>query len=125
LKALPVSKPDLPAVRGFYMYVLECTDGSLYAGYTIALASRLACHQLGKASKYTRTRRPVVMRAWWEFGTQREAMQAEWAFKALSRSRKLDQLTSQRPPALCTTAKLREEAPVMRVKRRVRVDNES
>jgi putative endonuclease len=84
----------LPGDRGYYMYVLACSDHSLYAGYTVDLPRRLACHQAGKASKYTRTRLPVQVRAWWSFPTQRAAMQAEVAFKALSRAEKLRRLKS-------------------------------
>jgi putative endonuclease len=107
------------------MYVLACADGSLYGGYTVELARRLACHQSGKASKYTRCRLPIEMKAWWEFATQREAMQAEWAFKALPRSRKLALLTSERPPTLNTKSLLGEEPREVRFKRQAKVNNES
>jgi putative endonuclease len=71
------------------MYVLRCADGSLYTGYTIDVARRLGQHQAGRASRYTRTRRPVAIAGWWAFEDKRAAMQAEWAFKRLSRSEKL------------------------------------
>ncbi|MDB5101552.1 MAG: putative endonuclease [Cyanobacteria bacterium RYN_339] len=89
--------PALPPERGFYMYVLRCADGSLYAGYTVDLPRRLATHQAGKASKYTRVRRPVQVDAWWAFETQREAMRAEIAFKALPRPVKLRRITENWP----------------------------
>ena len=46
---------------GFYFYVLYCSDQTLYGGYTVNLAQRIACHNQGKGAKYTRpsTRRPV------------------------------------------------------------------
>jgi putative endonuclease len=87
----------LPPERGYYMYVLRCADGSLYAGYTVDLPRRLATHQAGRASKYTRARLPVEVGAWWAFPTQREAMQAEWAFKALSRREKLGHMAGNPP----------------------------
>jgi len=43
------------------LYILECRDGSFYTGITNNLERRLKMHQDGKASRYTRTRRPVEM----------------------------------------------------------------
>ena len=71
------------------MYVLRCADGSLYTGYTIDVERRLAQHQAGTASRYTRARRPVAMVGWWQFDGRSEALQAEAAFKRLSRTEKL------------------------------------
>ena len=72
-----------------FMYVLRCADGSLYTGYTIDMERRLAQHQAGKASRYTRARRPVSLVGWWQFEDKVSAMQAEAAFKRLTRREKL------------------------------------
>lgn len=45
--------------REWFVYILECADGSLYTGITNDLQRRLERHALGKASRYTRTRLPV------------------------------------------------------------------
>ena len=37
----------------YYVYILECSDGTLYTGITNDLTKRLNTHSLGKASKYT------------------------------------------------------------------------
>ena len=71
-----------------YFYVLECADGSYYAGYTNDVNKRLRTHNDGKGAKYTRGRRPVVLRYVEEYQTKTEAMQAEYRFKQLSRSTK-------------------------------------
>lgn len=71
-----------------YFYVLECADGSYYAGYTNDLNKRVNTHNDGKGAKYTRGRRPVVLRYVEEYQTKTEAMQAEYRFKQLSRSTK-------------------------------------
>ena len=42
-----------------YAYLLACADDSLYAGWTNDLRRRLAAHNDGSGSKYTRARRPV------------------------------------------------------------------
>lgn len=70
-------------------YVLECSDSSLYAGYTNNLEKRLAVHNAGKGAKYTRARRPVMCVYVEEFETKQQAMQAEYAFKQLTRNKKL------------------------------------
>ncbi|RST71119.1 GIY-YIG nuclease family protein [Siminovitchia acidinfaciens] len=71
-----------------YFYVLECSDGSFYGGYTVDPSRRLSEHNSGKASKYTRTRTPVTMIYKEEFDGKGEALKAEYAFKQLTRSKK-------------------------------------
>lgn len=72
-----------------YFYVLECGDGSYYAGYTNALEKRLAKHESGKGAKYTRSRGPLTLIYHESFGTKPEAMKAEYAFKQLSKAEKI------------------------------------
>ncbi len=72
----------------FYVYVLKCKDGSFYTGYTNNLKRRLKLHNEGKASKYTRSRLPVEIIAYWAHETKGEALRAEVAFKKLSKSQK-------------------------------------
>ncbi len=71
-----------------FLYVLECSDSTLYAGYTTDLDRRLRQHNEGKGAKYTRGRVPVKCIHQEEYKTKREAMQAEYAFKQLSRTNK-------------------------------------
>jgi len=72
-----------------YTYILRCADGTLYTGWTNDLERRLAAHNGGTASKYTRSRRPVELAYWESFGTKEEAMRREWHIKQLSRKDKL------------------------------------
>jgi putative endonuclease len=85
-------------VTGHFMYVLTCADGSFYAGYTAHMGKRLAAHQRGVASRYTRARRPVALEGWWAFSDKREAMQAEYAFKQLTRREKVAALAASGAP---------------------------
>ena len=71
-----------------YFYVLECKDCSFYAGYTNDLTKRLEAHNSGKGAKYTRARRPVQYIHHEQYETKREAMQAEYRFKQLTRKQK-------------------------------------
>ena len=73
---------------GNYAYILLCSDGTLYTGWTNDLDKRLASHNEGKGSKYTRTRRPVELVYWESFETKQEAMSREWHIKQLSREEK-------------------------------------
>ena len=69
-------------------YVLECKDGSYYAGYTNDLVKRMKKHNEGKGAKYTRARKPVRCIYYESFESKEEAMRAEYAFKQLSRKQK-------------------------------------
>ena len=72
-----------------YTYLLRCSDGTLYCGWTNDLEKRLAAHNAGTASKYTRSRRPVELIYFEEFGTKQEAMSREYQIKRLTRQEKL------------------------------------
>lgn len=72
-----------------YFYVLECADHSYYAGYTNDLQKRLEAHNSGKGAKYTRARGPVRVIHWEAFETKPEAMKAEYAFKQLTKAKKI------------------------------------
>ncbi|WP_427137886.1 GIY-YIG nuclease family protein [Psychrobacillus psychrodurans] len=71
-------------------YVLECKDGSYYAGYTNDLVKRINVHNAGKGAKYTRAKRPVNCIYSELYETKQEAMQAEYAFKQLTRKQKIN-----------------------------------
>lgn len=79
----------------FYIYVLECRDGTLYTGMTNDVASRLKEHNNGKGAKYTRSRLPVRLVARWGFPTRSAALRAERAFKQLPRRAKLARLAAR------------------------------
>ena len=77
-----------------YAYLLKCSDGSLYAGWTNDPERRLKAHNSGTASKYTRLRRPVEMVYLEEFETKSEAMKREAALKMMTREQKLELIKS-------------------------------
>lgn len=72
-----------------YIYMLECADGTLYTGWTNDLERRIASHNSGVASKYTRARTPVRMVYSESFETREEAMSREMRIKRLTRAQKL------------------------------------
>lgn len=71
-----------------YTYIVECSDKSLYTGWTTNLEERLAAHNQGTGAKYTRSRRPVKLVYCEEFQTKEEAMKREYAIKRLTRKDK-------------------------------------
>jgi len=73
---------------GWFVYMLECADGSLYTGITNDLERRLERHSLGKASRYTRARLPVRLVYQEPHSNRSAASQREAALKKLSRSEK-------------------------------------
>lgn len=72
-----------------YTYIVECSDGSLYTGWTNDLEHRISQHNAGAGAKYTRSRLPVRLVYYETFGTKQEAMSREWHLKQLSRKDKL------------------------------------
>jgi putative endonuclease len=66
-----------------YVYLLRCADGSLYAGAAKDLARRIAEHQAGMASRYTRSRLPVELAWWREEESWGAALRAEFRLKRL------------------------------------------
>ena len=72
-----------------YTYIVECSDGTLYTGWTNNLEKRLEAHNAGKGAKYTKTRRPVKLVYQEQFETKEEAMSREYHIKQLSRKEKM------------------------------------
>lgn len=72
-----------------YTYVVKCSDGSLYTGWTNHLKERIEAHNAGRGARYTRSRRPVKLVYYETFDTKEEAMSREWHIKQLSRAEKL------------------------------------
>ena len=73
----------------YYVYLLECADGSLYTGITTDVARRLREHQTGTASRYTRTHGALAMRYSEQQPTRAAALRREAAIKRLPRAQKL------------------------------------
>lgn len=72
-----------------YAYIVECSDGTLYTGYTNNLEKRLRAHNSGRGAKYTRSRLPVRLVYFEEFDSKKRAQSREWHIKQLSREEKL------------------------------------
>jgi predicted GIY-YIG superfamily endonuclease len=73
----------------WYIYILECSDGTLYTGITNDLDKRIAKHNAGKGAKYTRGRGPVTLRSVFKRFSKSEALKLERHIKRLPRDQKL------------------------------------
>ena len=73
----------------YYVYIVQCSDGTYYIGYTNNLSKRIKAHNEGKAgAKYTRTRRPVILKYSERFDTLSEALKREYNLKQLPKTKK-------------------------------------
>ena len=88
----------------FYTYILNCSDNTLYTGWTTNLTNRLKAHNTGKGAKYTRSRLPVTLVYYETVPTKRQALQREAAIKKLSRPQK-ERLITTNPITSMNTIK--------------------
>ena len=72
----------------WFVYILQCKDGTLYTGITNDLARRFKMHNDGKASRYTRTRRPVELLYHEPCESRTQALVRECVVKAFPRKKK-------------------------------------
>jgi putative endonuclease len=72
-----------------WTYLLRCSDGSLYCGWTVDLERRLAAHNSGRASRYTASRLPVALALALAMPDRASARREEARIKALTRAQKL------------------------------------
>jgi predicted GIY-YIG superfamily endonuclease len=87
---VPVDNPGMPAEPAlWYLYLLECRNGSYYAGISNDVDARFQAHLAGKGAKYTRANPPVKVLAMRAYPDRAAASKAEWQLKRQPRERKL------------------------------------
>ena len=84
----------MPEPREWYLYVISCSDNTLYTGITTNVERRLIEHNRSRGAVYTASRVPVVLLAAWVYPNRSVATRAERAMKRRPRARKL-QLIAQ------------------------------
>jgi len=72
----------------YHVYILQCRDGSLYAGIAKDLKKRMDAHAAGRGSKYVRSRLPFSLVYSEKFNDRMGAAQREAEIKAMSKARK-------------------------------------
>jgi putative endonuclease len=78
----------------WHVYIIECSDGSLYTGITNDLEKRITAHNDGRGAKYTKSRRPVRLRYSEPAADRKNASQREYAIKSLRKSAKMHLITT-------------------------------
>lgn len=73
----------------WYVYIVRCSDDTLYTGITNNLELRIQKHNEGKGAKYTKGRGPVALVKSFECLTKSEALKLEYKIKQLSKEEKL------------------------------------
>jgi len=74
------------------VYLVRCSDNSLYCGITKDVKTRIALHNAGKGSKYTNSRKPVALVAVSPKMTKSDALKLEHQIKQLPLNKKIDRL---------------------------------
>ena len=76
--------------KKWFVYIVECSDKTLYTGITNNLDKRIKAHNDGKGAKYTKGRRPVILFKSFACTSKSEALKLEYRIKQLSREEKLE-----------------------------------
>jgi putative endonuclease len=79
----------------YYVYILQCCDGSYYTGYTNNLKERARQHYNGTGARYTKAHKPDRIAYVENYETRSQAMKREREIKKLSHQKKLDLIVSQ------------------------------
>ncbi|OGF83348.1 hypothetical protein A3B18_02065 [Candidatus Giovannonibacteria bacterium RIFCSPLOWO2_01_FULL_46_13] len=75
----------------YFVYILQCSDKSLYIGYTNNLDKRVLAHNGSRrGARYTKTRRPVILKYSEKFRTLSRALKREYELKTWPRKKKLE-----------------------------------
>lgn len=72
-----------------FVYIVACSDGSLYTGWAANVEARIKAHNAGRGSLYCKQRRPVRLVYQEQVATRADALRREAAIKRMRRSRKL------------------------------------
>ncbi|KVD48162.1 excinuclease [Burkholderia ubonensis] len=72
----------------WFLYLIECADGSVYTGITTDVAARFDEHAAGKGARYTRSRKPRAVLASFPLADRSSALRAEYWVKRLSPKQK-------------------------------------
>jgi putative endonuclease len=74
----------------WFVYLIECTDGSIYTGIALDVDARYAAHKCGKGARYTRAHPPARLLAAFEYPDRSAASIAEYRIRKLTAQEKRD-----------------------------------
>ena len=90
---------ETPRPAPWYLYLIECVDGSIYTGIALDVAARYAAHACGKGARYTRSHPPLRLLATVEHPDRSAASKAEYRIKRLSADSKRAYAAQVTPPS--------------------------
>ena len=90
-----------------YTYIVQCSDGTLYTGWTTDVERRVRTHNSGKGAKYTRSRLPVTLVYYETYPTKQEAMRREGEIKQLTREEKERLIVNKEADTISGSADIR------------------
>ncbi len=79
-----------------YVYILKCSDNTLYTGYTVDIDKRIISHNKGIGAKYTRGRLPVKLVYKEKYNSKSEALKREYSIKQMTRAKKLKMIKNEK-----------------------------
>jgi putative endonuclease len=74
--------------KPWFLYLIECTDKSIYTGIAVDVAARFSAHQQCTGARYTRAHQPLRLLGVVEFSSRSIASQAEYRIKQMSAGEK-------------------------------------
>jgi putative endonuclease len=80
----------------WFLYLIECDDGSLYTGIATDVEARFTAHASGKGARYTRAKKPLRVMASFELAGRSEASRAEYFVKRLTARQKRELIEGER-----------------------------
>jgi putative endonuclease len=87
---MPYTKRKLQKVPMWYVYILKCSDNTLYTGATNDIPRRITEHNRKKGGSYTRSRLPVALAYKETVADKSAALKRELYIKGFSRDKKLE-----------------------------------
>jgi predicted GIY-YIG superfamily endonuclease len=94
-----MDKEQAVEAKSYQVYILECSDGTLYTGIARDAAARLIVHNSGKGAKYTKPRLPVRLLYTEPCPDKSTALKRERAIKKLTRSEKQSLICQEISPS--------------------------
>lgn len=97
--------------RSWFVYLIECTDGSIYTGIAVDVKARFDAHCAGKGARYTRSHPPLRLLASAAYPDRSTASQEEYRIKQLTSAMKrayADMLIARQISPACQTAAAQE-----------------
>ncbi|MDP2822699.1 MAG: GIY-YIG nuclease family protein [Sulfuritalea sp.] len=92
----------MSASKTWFVYLIECTDGSLYTGITVDLAARFAAHREGRGARSMRLHAPVRILAAEAHPDRSAASKAEYRIKQLTAAEKRAYAATMTPDPLAS-----------------------